>query len=566
MQEVAMEIFVFNRRWANRSKTALIALFTLALSCIACSATFATDRILFIRGGSGTGGFFEGGSDDHLSGIDNFNLTPNRGWGSLASLLRGEGYVVRQIEEGPASSGPDLPVDLVSLDLSPYRLIVFGSNNATYSAAAIDKIEAYVRGGGAALFISDANFGSNWGDASNSDQLFLSRFGLIMNQDNGTYTLDRNASDYLVANHPILAGVNSFDGEGVSPISIDAGASPAGVTRTILVRAKQQVRVPNGTNQGSTRAANANDGSLVIAEAGSGRIAGHFDRNTFFNVGGAGTDLTRLDNRIYARNLFAWLTTRTNNGRLDRTGWTATASTAASAGNPIANAFDSNVFTRWATGQVQATGQFFTIDMQQPRRFNRIVLEAGPNQSDYPRGFEILTSNDGVNWVTVFAGAQANPTNDIDFVRQNARYLRIRQTGNAASNWWSIAEVNVFDTPVDGVNLDVDGNGFIEPEFDGLLTLRHMLGLTGDALTQGALGEGATRTSGTAIASYLNDLGTNLDLDGDSNVRAATDGVILVRYLRNVREAAMIASATDGSARTLSQITTQLHTLTSAAP
>jgi F5/8 type C domain len=557
----------FNRCLTSYSKTARVALLALILPCIAMSAAFATDRILFIRGGSGTGGFLEGGNDDHLGGVDNFITTPvNRGWGSLASMLRGEGYVVRQIEEGPVSSGADLPVDLVGLDLSPYRLIVFGSNNATYSAQAVDKIEAYVRGGGAALFISDANFGQNWGDASNSDQLFLSRFGLIMNQDNGTYSLDRNAGDYLVANHPILVGVNSFDGEGVSPISIDTGNNPAGVTRTILVRAKQQVRVPNGTNQGTTRAANANDGSLVIAEVGSGRIAGHFDRNTFFNVGGAGTDLTRLDNRIYARNLFAWLTQRTNNGRLDRTGWTATASTPANVNVPVTNAFDSTVFTRWATGQAQTTGQLFTIDMQQTRRFNRVVLESGPDQNDYPRGFEILTSNDAVNWVTVIAGAQANTVNDIDFVRQNARYLRIRQTGSAASNWWSIAEVNVFDTPVDGVNLDVDGNGFVEPEFDGLLALRYMLGLTGNSLTQDALGAGATRTTGTAIASYLNGLGTNLDLDGDGSIRAATDGVILARYLRNVREAAMIANVANGSARTLSQITTQLHTLSSAAP
>jgi hypothetical protein len=562
-----MESFALNGHPTHRSKFARLATLVLFLFCVSGNAAFATDRILFIRGGDGTGGFLEGGNDDHLCDIDNFRLAPgNRGWASLASLLRGEGYVVRQVKEGPATSGADLPVDLVNLDLSPYRLIVFGSNNATYDAQAVDKIEAYVRGGGAALFISDANFGSNWGDASSSDQPFLTRFGLVMNQDNGTYSLNRNASDYLVATHPIFAGVNSFDGEGVSPISIDTGANPAGVTRTILARAKQEVRVPNGTNQGSTRAANANDGSLVIAEAGSGRIAGHFDRNTFFNVGGAGTDLTRLDNRIYARNLFAWLTERTNTGRLDRTGWTATASTPANASNPIANAFDSNVFTRWATGQVQAVGQFFTIDMQQTRRFNRIVLEAGPDQNDYPRGFEILTSSDGVNWVTVIAGAQANATNDIDFVRQNARYLRIRQTGSAASNGWSIAEVNVFDTAVDGVELDVDGNGFVEPEFDGLLALRHMLGLTGNALAQDALGAGATRTTGGAIASYLEGLGANLDLDGDGVVRATTDGVILARYLRNVREAAMTASAINGSARTLSQITTQLHALSSAAP
>jgi hypothetical protein len=154
--------------------------------------TFAADRVLFIRGGDGTGGFLEGGSDDQLSDIDNFNLAAgNHGWAELASLLRGEGYVVTQIKEGAATSGADLPVDLMSLDLTPYKLIVFGSNNATYGVAAADKIDAFVRNGGGVLFISDANFGSNWGDAPSSDQPFLDRFGLIMNQDNGVYALDR---------------------------------------------------------------------------------------------------------------------------------------------------------------------------------------------------------------------------------------------------------------------------------------------------------------------------------------------------------------------------------------
>src|SRR5436189_109802 len=74
----------------------------------------------------------------------------------------------------------------------------------------------FVRGGGAALFRSDANFGSNWGDAPGSDQQFLDRFGLAINQDKGQYAVSRSAGDFLQGDHPILAGVNSFDGEGVS--------------------------------------------------------------------------------------------------------------------------------------------------------------------------------------------------------------------------------------------------------------------------------------------------------------------------------------------------------------
>ncbi|TAG49449.1 MAG: discoidin domain-containing protein [Betaproteobacteria bacterium] len=457
----------------------------IALSLLVSLSAFAADRVLFIRGGDGTGGFLEGGSNDQLSDIDNFNLASgNHGWAELASLLRGEGYVLTQLKEGAATVGADLPVDLVSLDLTPYKIIVFGSNNATYGVEAVNKIEAFVRSGGGVLFISDANFGSNWGDAPSSDQPFLDRFGLIMNQDAGTYALDRALGDYLVAAHPILVGVNKFDGEGVSPISINTAVTPVGVLRTRLAAAKGQVRIPNGVNQGTTGANTTNDGSLVVAEAGSGRFAGHFDRNTFFNRGGAGTDITRFDNRVYARNLFAWLSQRDRSPRLDRTGWTATASTPANSAQPVTAALDGDVFTRWATGQPQAAGQTFTLDMKELYSFDRVVMEAGANQNDYPRGYEISSSVDGNTWQQVGIGAQLTATTDVSFGRQFARYLRVRQTGTAASNNWSIAEINVFRA--DGsCSLDMNGDSQLNATNEGLVLLRAMLGLKDSAVTSG---------------------------------------------------------------------------------
>ncbi|CAN0364917.1 unnamed protein product, partial [Ectocarpus sp. 4 AP-2014] len=50
-----------------------------------------------------------------------------------------------------------------------------------------------------------------------------------------------------------------------------------------------------------------NDATVVVASAGEGKVAGHFDRNTFFNQNGAGTNLNRFDNKQYALNLFGWL-------------------------------------------------------------------------------------------------------------------------------------------------------------------------------------------------------------------------------------------------------------------
>lgn len=271
--------------------------------------TQCSTKILFVRGGSGTGGFLEGGSDEQLADISNYSTSNgNHGWGEFADVLTAEGYQVEQIEEGPfVCSKCDRTIDFTTLNLDEYALIVFGSNNAEYESfrnASVDAIESYVRGGGAALFISDANFGSYWAEAPNSDQYFLDRFGWTMNQDAGTYAI--TASEYNVPGHPILTNINSFDGEGVSPITLSNTNVP-GVNSTILAFAEGQVRRNNG-NPGQTTPATATDAALIVATVDDGRIAGHFDRNTFFNLNGAGTNINRLSNKQFAINLVNWLT------------------------------------------------------------------------------------------------------------------------------------------------------------------------------------------------------------------------------------------------------------------
>ena len=270
-------------------------------------------RVLFVRGAERSGGFLEANDDagrtEQLADITNRSTANgNHGWFELAEALRGAGYELEQIEEsvepGAAATGPTdgVAVDLAAVDLGQYDVVVFGSNNARYDAAAVDVFEAYVRAGGGALFISDANFGGNWGDAPTSDQAFLDRLGWTMNQDRGTYALRRDAGDFVAAGHPIFDGVAAFDGEGVSPVNL-AGAD---VGERLAV-AKNGTRDNDAPGGGTNRPVNADDASLAVAALGSGRVAVHFDRNTFFNANGAGTNINRFDNRQYALNLFAWL-------------------------------------------------------------------------------------------------------------------------------------------------------------------------------------------------------------------------------------------------------------------
>ena len=282
----------------------------------------ASGTILFIRGATRSGGFLEGGTaasrDEQLADINNTSTAAgNHGWGTLAAELRAAGYQLEQrIEPKGAELGNGFtsgsPIRFENLDLSRYAAIVFGSNNARYPKASVDAIARYIHGGGGAIFLADANFGSNWRDSADSDQKFLSRFGLTVNQDNGVVT---PAGTFPIPNHPILSGVAAFEGEGVSPITLPLTA-PEGMTITRIAGTTGQVRNNDGadlSNQfaGSLRAANDRDAALATVNFGLGRIAAYFDRNTFFNANGKGTDLNHLNNRSLAMNLFNWMTDAT---------------------------------------------------------------------------------------------------------------------------------------------------------------------------------------------------------------------------------------------------------------
>ncbi len=276
---------------------------------ILCSTSLSAQNVLFVRGGDGSGGFLEGGSDEQLADITNFTTNSgNHGWGTFAQTLEENGYTVTQIKEG---NGGSSGVNFAGMNLEQYDVIVLGSNNAPYSGTQANAIETWVKNGGGLLTISDANFGSSWCDAPSSDQAFLSKFGIVVNQDRGTYVLRSSDGDFLEASHPILAGISAYDGEGVSPFTI-ASSIPSGVTveRLVQVKPGQQIRLNNSTTgncQGSSRTANNTDAVMVAASAGEGRVLAHYDRNTFFNQNGAGTNINRFDNKQLAINIFDWL-------------------------------------------------------------------------------------------------------------------------------------------------------------------------------------------------------------------------------------------------------------------
>jgi len=96
---------------------------------------------------------------------------------------------------------------------------------------------------------------------------------------------------------------------------------------------------------------------------------------------------------------------------------------------------------------------------------------------------------------------------------------------------------------------------------DGLLIVRHLRGLSGADLTNGALGGTATRTTPEAISAYLADIAPLLDVDGNGQVDALTDGVLIMRRLFGVSGDALIDGALGPGATRITPAQIQSHLL-----
>ena len=112
-------------------------------------------------------------------------------------------------------------------------------------------------------------------------------------------------------------------------------------------------------------------------------------------------------------------------------------------------------------------------------------------------------------------------------------------------------------------DLDVDDNGDTDALTDGLLVLRHMFGLSGDTLALGVVGSEAARSEPDAIESHLTAAGEKLDVDGDGEVDALTDGLLILRDLFGLSGDALVTGVLSDSSerKTSEQVISYLATI-----
>ncbi|MEE9302449.1 MAG: hypothetical protein V3U84_01560 [Thiotrichaceae bacterium] len=104
----------------------------------------------------------------------------------------------------------------------------------------------------------------------------------------------------------------------------------------------------------------------------------------------------------------------------------------------------------------------------------------------------------------------------------------------------------------DQCTLDVDGDTIVDALTDGLLNIRHMFGIRGVGLVEAAVASNCANCTVSAIETFLDqcaDIGAT-DIDGNGEIDALSDGLLIIRYIFGIRGTALIEdSVGDGCSR-----------------
>ena len=151
-------------------------------------------------------------------------------------------------------------------------------------------------------------------------------------------------------------------------------------------------------------------------------------------------------------------------------------------------------------------------------------------------------------------------------MRERGRYTaKKRYRPFCGCGWRPYCFLYRFSLPTPGqqFTLDIDGDGETAALTDGLLIMRHLFDFKGEALTDAAVGSEATRSDPQEIQNYLSEYSSQLDIDDDGSTEALTDGLLIMRTLFDFSESALINSAvgSSGNRKTATEIATYIDTL-----
>ncbi len=99
-----------------------------------------------------------------------------------------------------------------------------------------------------------------------------------------------------------------------------------------------------------------------------------------------------------------------------------------------------------------------------------------------------------------------------------------------------LAAIEAIPNPAEPlINIDIDGNSEFDALTDGLILLRLMFGLSGQSLTDGVTAPDANFVYSGDLIQRFNSTGLLLDIDDDKSIDALTDGLLILRFLFGIR-------------------------------
>jgi hypothetical protein len=105
---------------------------------------------------------------------------------------------------------------------------------------------------------------------------------------------------------------------------------------------------------------------------------------------------------------------------------------------------------------------------------------------------------------------------------------------------------------------DFDGNGEADALTDGLILLRHAFGVSGSSLTDGVMALNST-VSSEEVAVAVDKAAMIADVDGNGEVNALTDALIVLRYLFGLRDQVLVDSVIASDATRISVEAIEQH-------
>lgn len=116
---------------------------------------------------------------------------------------------------------------------------------------------------------------------------------------------------------------------------------------------------------------------------------------------------------------------------------------------------------------------------------------------------------------------------------------RVSFSGISVSTGYDFEAIN-YDMDVLAATWDFDGNGQVDALTDGLMLLRYTFGLTGETLTKGVISPDSPYSANQVEQEVIKAL-IIADIDKDGQVDALTDGLMLLRYLFGLTGDALVS-------------------------